>query len=182
MIFTLNDTHVDPWCDTGVADSAYQFCKGGHRGLARPLFLPLSHPFPIIDLLNHQFTTQFRFSKAYHMTQMHDLLLTAGATIWVRQIERHLLTVFDAWLQDINRRKMGVEGRSFRIVRMSRGKGSSWRLISIPILLLVSRRQTGTIQVNFVDLYGSRVYVYYGSLTGLEIHTGCVSRFRMLLL
>jgi dynein heavy chain 1 len=31
--------------------------------------------------------------------------------------------VFDAWLHDINRRDMGVGGRLFEIVRLSRGGG-----------------------------------------------------------
>ena len=30
VIFLLNDTHVDSWCDTGVPDSTNRFGNGGH--------------------------------------------------------------------------------------------------------------------------------------------------------
>jgi hypothetical protein len=106
----------------------------------------------------HQFKTQYRFSEAYHMSQMRDLQPVAGAIIWARQIERQLVTymkhvedmlgkgwilyaegqklqsestafrkkldtclVFEAWLHDINRRNMGVDGRLFEIVRLRGG-------------------------------------------------------------
>lgn len=106
-----------------------------------------------------QFKTQYRYSEAYHMSQMRDLPPIAGAIIWARQIERQLLTymkrvedvlgkgwelyaegqklqsessafrkkldtrpVYEAWLHDINRRNMGVDGRLFEIVRL-RGAG-----------------------------------------------------------
>lgn len=39
-----------------------------------------------------QFKTQYRYSEAYHMSQMRDLPPIAGAIIWARQIERQLLT------------------------------------------------------------------------------------------
>jgi len=75
----------------------------------------------------------------------------AGAIIWARQIERQLQTymkrienilglsqklqsesaafrkkldtqpVFEAWLQDINRCNMGIDGRLFEIVRLCGG-------------------------------------------------------------
>lgn len=115
------------------------------------------------DLL--QFKTQYRFSEAYHMSQMRDLPPIAGAIIWARQIERQLSTymkrvedvlgkgwelyaegqklqvestsfrkkldtkpVFDAWLHDINRRDMGINGRLFEIMRL-RGGGAGFQLV-----------------------------------------------------
>ncbi|KAK0438444.1 dynein heavy chain, N-terminal region 1-domain-containing protein [Armillaria borealis] len=103
-----------------------------------------------IKHLHDKFKTQYRYSEAYHMSQMRDLPPIAGAIIWARQIERQLLTymkrvedvlgqklqsessafrkkldtrpVYDAWLHDINRRNMGVDGRLFEIVRL-RGAG-----------------------------------------------------------
>jgi len=45
------------------------------------------------------------------MTRMRNLPSIAGAIIWARQIKRQLLTVFDAWLHNINRRSMSVDGR-----------------------------------------------------------------------
>ena len=39
-----------------------------------------------------QFKTQYRFSEAFHMSQMSDLPPIPGAIIWARQIERQLLT------------------------------------------------------------------------------------------
>ncbi|KAF4584562.1 hypothetical protein EYR38_001791 [Pleurotus pulmonarius] len=108
-----------------------------------------------IKHLHDKFKTQYRFSEAYHMSQMRDLPPIAGAIIWARQIDRQLLTymkrvedvlgkgwelyaegqrlqgdsaafrkkldtrpVFDAWLHDINRRNMGVDGRLFEILRL----------------------------------------------------------------
>ncbi|KAF8991378.1 dynein heavy chain, N-terminal region 1-domain-containing protein [Cyathus striatus] len=98
-----------------------------------------------IKRLHDKFKTQYRYSEAYHMAQMRDLPPIAGAIIWARQIERQLLRkgwelyaegqklqsessafrkkldtrpVFDAWLHDINRRNMGVDGRLFEIVRL----------------------------------------------------------------
>jgi hypothetical protein len=107
---------------------------------------------------SRQFKTQYRFSEAYHMSQMRDLPPIAGEIIWTRQIERQLQTymkrvedvlgkgwehyaegqklqsesnafrkkldthpVFQAWLQDISRRNMGVDGRLFEIVRLRGG-------------------------------------------------------------
>ncbi|KAK0199499.1 dynein heavy chain, N-terminal region 1-domain-containing protein [Desarmillaria ectypa] len=112
-----------------------------------------------IKHLHDKFKTQYRYSEAYHMSQMRDLPPIAGAIIWARQIERQLLTymkrvedvlgkgwelyaegqklqsessafrkkldtrpVYEAWLHDINRRNMGVDGRLFEIVRL-RGAG-----------------------------------------------------------
>ncbi|PBK84870.1 cytoplasmic dynein heavy chain 1 [Armillaria gallica] len=112
-----------------------------------------------IKHLHDKFKTQYRYSEAYHMSQMRDLPPIAGAIIWARQIERQLLTymkrvedvlgkgwelyaegqklqsessafrkkldtrpVYEAWLHDISRRNMGVDGRLFEIVRL-RGAG-----------------------------------------------------------
>ncbi|KAH7874452.1 dynein heavy chain, N-terminal region 1-domain-containing protein [Lentinula edodes] len=111
-----------------------------------------------IKHLHDKFKTQYRYSEAYHMSQMRDLPPIAGAIIWARQIERQLLTymkrvedvlgkgwelyaegqklqsessafrkkldtrpVYEAWLHDINRRNMGVDGRLFEIVRLRGG-------------------------------------------------------------
>ncbi|KAH9983281.1 cytoplasmic dynein heavy chain 1 [Russula compacta] len=45
-----------------------------------------------IKRLHDKFKTQYRFSEAYHMSQMRDLPPIAGTIIWARQIERQLLT------------------------------------------------------------------------------------------
>ncbi|THU76677.1 hypothetical protein K435DRAFT_878859 [Dendrothele bispora CBS 962.96] len=45
-----------------------------------------------IKHLHDKFKTQYRFSEAYHMSQMRDLPPIAGAIIWARQIEHQLLT------------------------------------------------------------------------------------------
>ncbi|TFK18751.1 dynein heavy chain protein 2 [Coprinopsis marcescibilis] len=111
-----------------------------------------------IKHLHDKFKTQYRYSEAYHMSQMRDLPPIAGAIIWARQIERQLLAymkrvedvlgkgwelyaegqklqsessafrkkldtrpVFEAWLHDINRRNMGVDGRLFEIVKLRIG-------------------------------------------------------------
>ncbi|KAI6095243.1 dynein heavy chain, N-terminal region 1-domain-containing protein [Pisolithus sp. B1] len=44
-----------------------------------------------IKRLHGKFKTQYRFSEAYHMSQMCDLLPIAGAIIWALQIEWQLL-------------------------------------------------------------------------------------------
>ncbi|KAI6112761.1 dynein, cytoplasmic, heavy polypeptide 1, partial [Pisolithus sp. B1] len=44
-----------------------------------------------IKRLHGKFKTQYHFSEAYHMSQMHDLLPIAGAIIWALQIEWQLL-------------------------------------------------------------------------------------------
>ncbi|KAJ8515286.1 hypothetical protein ONZ45_g7260 [Pleurotus djamor] len=114
-----------------------------------------------IKHLHDKFKTQYRFSEAYHMSQMRDLPPIAGAIIWARQIDRQLLTymkrvedvlgkgwelyaegqrlqgdsaafrkkldtrpVYEAWLHDINRRNMGVDGRLFEILRLRATGGS----------------------------------------------------------
>lgn len=111
-----------------------------------------------IKRLHDKFKTQYRFSEAYHMSQMRDLPPISGAIIWARQIDRQLQTymkrvedvfgkgwehyaegqklqtesaafrkkldtrpVYDAWLHDINRRDMGVNGRLFEIVKLRGG-------------------------------------------------------------
>ena len=110
-----------------------------------------------------QFKTQYRFSEAYHMSQMRDLPPIAGAIIWAREIERQLSTymkrvedvfgkdwlfyaegqklqaesasfrrkldtraLYEAWLHDINRRDMGVNGRLFEIARL---RGGGYQLV-----------------------------------------------------
>ncbi|KAH9964086.1 dynein heavy chain, N-terminal region 1-domain-containing protein [Lactifluus volemus] len=45
-----------------------------------------------IKRLHDKFKTQYRYSEAYHMSQMRDLPPIAGTIIWARQIERQLLT------------------------------------------------------------------------------------------
>ncbi|KAI0369874.1 dynein heavy chain protein 2 [Pilatotrama ljubarskyi] len=45
-----------------------------------------------IKRLHEKFKTQYRFSEAYHMSQMRDLPPISGAIIWARQIDRQLQT------------------------------------------------------------------------------------------
>ncbi|KAH9927411.1 dynein heavy chain [Epithele typhae] len=45
-----------------------------------------------IKRLHDKFKTQYRFSEAYHMSQMRDLPPISGAIIWARQIDRQLQT------------------------------------------------------------------------------------------
>ncbi|KAI1790505.1 dynein heavy chain [Ganoderma leucocontextum] len=45
-----------------------------------------------IKRLHDKFKTQYRFSEAYHMSQMRDLPPISGAITWARQIDRQLQT------------------------------------------------------------------------------------------
>ncbi|KAJ7572472.1 dynein heavy chain, N-terminal region 1-domain-containing protein [Mycena floridula] len=107
-----------------------------------------------IKHLHDKFKTQYRYSESYHMSQMRDLPPIAGAadqTIasYLSEAGRRCLEqglgaeqrlqrestafrkkldirpVFDAWLFDINRRNMGVEGRLFEVVRLRSQASSS---------------------------------------------------------
>lgn len=53
-----------------------------------------------IKHLHHKFKTQYRYSEAYHMSQMRDLPPIAGAIIWARQIERQL-TMYMKRVEDV---------------------------------------------------------------------------------
>ncbi|KAF8959823.1 cytoplasmic dynein heavy chain 1 [Flammula alnicola] len=138
-----------------------------------------------IKHLHEKFKTQYRFSEAYHMSQMRDLPPIAGAIIWARQIERQLQTymkrvedvlgkgwehysesqklqsestafrkkldtrpVFDAWLQDINRRNMGVDGRLFEIVRL-RGGGFQLAVNFDPQIITLFKEVRNLLWLNF---------------------------------
>ncbi|KIK50397.1 hypothetical protein GYMLUDRAFT_253036 [Collybiopsis luxurians FD-317 M1] len=79
-----------------------------------------------IKHLHDKFKTQYRSSSSYHMSLMRDLPPISGAILWARQIDRQLLTymkriedvlgVYKAWLTDIQRCNMGVEGQLFEII------------------------------------------------------------------
>ncbi|KAF9481287.1 cytoplasmic dynein heavy chain 1 [Pholiota conissans] len=138
-----------------------------------------------IKHLHEKFKTQYRFSEAYHMSQMRDLPPIAGAIIWARQIERQLQTymkrvedvlgkgwehyaegqklqsesvafrkkldtrpVFEAWLQDINRRNMGVDGRLFEIVRL-RGGGFQLAVNFDPQIITLFKEVRNLLWLNF---------------------------------
>ncbi|KAH9487400.1 Dynein heavy chain, cytoplasmic [Psilocybe cubensis] len=138
-----------------------------------------------IKHLHEKFKTQYRFSEAYHMSQMRDLPPIAGAIIWARQIERQLQTymkrvedvlgkgwehyaegqklqsestafrkkldtrpVFDAWMQDINRRNMGVDGRLFEIVRL-RGGGFQLAVNFDPQIITLFKEVRNLLWLNF---------------------------------
>ncbi|KAL0579670.1 dynein heavy chain [Marasmius crinis-equi] len=55
------------------------------------------------------FKTQYRSSEAYHMSQMHDLTLIAGAIIWACQIERQLVTYMKRVINDKDNQKSDVD-------------------------------------------------------------------------
>ncbi|KAI0055925.1 cytoplasmic dynein heavy chain 1 [Artomyces pyxidatus] len=138
-----------------------------------------------IKRLHDKFKTQYRYSEAYHMSQMRDLPPIAGAIIWARQIERQLLTymkrvedvlgkgwelyaegqklqsessafrkkldtrpVYDAWLHDINRRDMGVNGRLFEIVRL-RGGGFQLAVNFDPQIITLFKEVRNLLWLNF---------------------------------
>ncbi|KAF8139617.1 dynein heavy chain, N-terminal region 1-domain-containing protein [Boletus edulis] len=138
-----------------------------------------------IKRLHDKFKTQYRFSEAYHMSQMRDLPPIAGAIIWARQIERQLLTymkrvedvlgkgwelyaegqklqsestafrrkldtrpVFEAWLHDINRRDMAVNGRLFEIVRL-RGGGFQLAVNFDPQTITLFKEVRNLLWLNF---------------------------------
>ncbi|KAI0318175.1 cytoplasmic dynein heavy chain 1 [Amylostereum chailletii] len=138
-----------------------------------------------IKRLHDKFKTQYRYSEAYHMSQMRDLPPIAGTIIWARQIERQLLTymkrvedvlgkgwelyaegqklqsessafrkkldtrpVFDAWLHDINRRDMGVNGRLFEIVRL-RGGGFQLAVNFDPQIITLFKEVRNLLWLNF---------------------------------
>ncbi|KAH7884160.1 dynein heavy chain, N-terminal region 1-domain-containing protein [Phlebopus sp. FC_14] len=138
-----------------------------------------------IKRLHDKFKTQYRYSEAYHMSQMRDLPPIAGAIIWARQIERQLLTymkrvedvlgkgwelyaegqklqsestafrkkldtrpVFEAWLQDISRRDMAVNGRLFEIVRL-RGGGFQLAVNFDPQTITLFKEVRNLLWLNF---------------------------------
>ncbi|KAG6864894.1 hypothetical protein C0991_006509 [Blastosporella zonata] len=140
-----------------------------------------------IKHLHDKFKTQYRFSEAYHMSQMRDLPPIAGAIIWARQIERQLLTymkrvedvlgkgwelyaegqklqseslafrkkldtrpVYDAWLHDINRRNMGVDGRLFEIVRLRGATGGFQLAVNFdPQIITLFKEVRNLLWLNF---------------------------------
>ncbi|KAF8919991.1 dynein heavy chain [Mucidula mucida] len=138
-----------------------------------------------IKHLHDKFKTQYRYSEAYHMSQMRDLPPIAGAIIWARQIERQLITymkrvedvlgkgwelyaegqklqsessafrkkldtrpVYDAWLHDINRRNMSVDGRLFEIVRL-RGGGFQLAVNFDPQIITLFKEVRNLLWLNF---------------------------------
>ncbi|KAI0932820.1 hypothetical protein AcW1_000166 [Taiwanofungus camphoratus] len=138
-----------------------------------------------IKRLHDKFKTQYRFSEAYHMSQMRDLPPISGAIIWARQIDRQLQTymkrvedvlgkgwelyaegqklqsessafrkkldtrpVYDAWLQDISRRDMGVNGRLFEIVRL-RGGGFQLAVNFDPQIITLFKEVRNLLWQNF---------------------------------
>ncbi|TFY63461.1 hypothetical protein EVJ58_g3234 [Rhodofomes roseus] len=138
-----------------------------------------------IKRLHDKFKTQYRFSEAYHMSQMRDLPPISGAIIWARQIDRQLQTymkrvedvlgkgwelyaegqklqsesaafrkkldtrpVYDAWLHDINRRDMGVNGRLFEIVRL-RGGGFQLAVNFDPQIITLFKEVRNLLWQNF---------------------------------
>ncbi|KAI0089933.1 dynein heavy chain, N-terminal region 1-domain-containing protein [Irpex rosettiformis] len=138
-----------------------------------------------IQRLHHKFKTQYRFSEAYHMSQMRDLPPISGAIIWARQIERQLQTymkrvenvlgkewehyaegqrlqseseafkkkletkpVFDAWLHDINRRDLGINGRLLEIIRL-RGGGYQLAVNFDPQIITLFKEVRNLLWQNF---------------------------------
>ncbi|KAI0668593.1 dynein heavy chain [Trametes maxima] len=138
-----------------------------------------------IKRLHEKFKTQYRFSEAYHMSQMRDLPPISGAIIWARQIDRQLQTymkrvedvlgkgwelyaegqklqsessafrkkldvrpVYEAWLHDINRRDMGVNGRLFEIVRL-RGGGYQLAVNFDPQIITLFKEVRNLLWQNF---------------------------------
>ncbi|OSX67981.1 hypothetical protein POSPLADRAFT_1176995 [Postia placenta MAD-698-R-SB12] len=138
-----------------------------------------------IKRLHDKFKTQYRFSEAYHMSQMRDLPPISGAIVWARQIDRQLQAymkrvedvlgkgwelyaegqklqsesaafrkkldtrpVYDAWLHDINRRDMGVNGRLFEIVRL-RGGGFQLAVNFDPQIITLFKEVRNLLWQNF---------------------------------
>ncbi|KAH6880862.1 cytoplasmic dynein heavy chain 1 [Coprinopsis sp. MPI-PUGE-AT-0042] len=138
-----------------------------------------------IKHLHDKFKTQYRYSEAYHMSQMRDLPPIAGAIVWAKQIERQLNAymkrvedvlgkgwelyaegqklqsesaafrkkletrpVFEAWLHDINRRNMGVDGRLFEIVRL-RGGGYQLAVNFDPQIITLFKEVRNLLWLNF---------------------------------
>ncbi|WVN87983.1 uncharacterized protein L203_103180 [Cryptococcus depauperatus CBS 7841] len=75
-----------------------------------------------IRRLRQKFTTNYRNSQAYHMSQMRDFPSVSSAIIWARQIERQLLTYMKrvedvlgkGWESYAEGHKLQVESTSFR--------------------------------------------------------------------
>lgn len=75
-----------------------------------------------IKHLHHKFKTQYRYSEAYHMSQMRDLPPIAGAIIWAKQIERQLSTYMKrvedvlgkGWEHYADGQKLQTESLAFR--------------------------------------------------------------------
>ncbi|KAG1882389.1 dynein heavy chain, N-terminal region 1-domain-containing protein [Suillus subluteus] len=155
-----------------------------------------------IKRLHDKFKTQYRFSEAYHMSQMRDI---AGAIIWARQIERQLLTymkrvedvlgkgwelyaegqklqsestafrkkletrpVYDAWLHDINRRDMGVNGRPFEI----EVRNLSWLDFQVPHAITNMAKDAKRVYPHAVSLSMETVRSYGQTLDLVENNMG----------
>ncbi|EMD41483.1 dynein heavy chain protein 2 [Gelatoporia subvermispora B] len=75
-----------------------------------------------IKRLHDKFKTQYRFSEAYHMSQMRDLPPISGAIIWARQIDRQLQTYMkrvedvlgSGWEHYAEGQKLKSESAAFR--------------------------------------------------------------------
>jgi Dynein heavy chain, N-terminal region 1 len=82
-------------------------------------------------LLIHQFKTQYRFSEAYHMSQMRDLPPIASAIIWARQIKQQLLTYLKH-VKDVLGKgwELYAEGQRARCLRhgYTTSTGGTWEL------------------------------------------------------
>lgn len=97
-----------------------------------------------IKRLHDKFKTQYRFSEAYHMSQMRDLPPIAGAIIWARQIDRQLQTYMKR-VEDVlgsdyeyyaQGQKLQQESASFRKKLETRPVFEAW-------LMDINRRDLG---------------------------------------
>ena len=67
VIFLLNDTHIDSWCDTGVPDSTYRLCQGGRYTCTTRYPLPPSFP-----------------SISNHWPTKHQITASPERTAWLK--------------------------------------------------------------------------------------------------
>ncbi|KAI0249468.1 cytoplasmic dynein heavy chain 1 [Lactifluus subvellereus] len=87
-----------------------------------------------IKRLHDKFKTQYRYSEAYHMSQMRDLPPIAGTIIWARQIERQLLTYMKrvedvlgkGWELYAEGQKLQAESTAFRRKLDTRSVYEAW--------------------------------------------------------
>ncbi|KAG6887387.1 hypothetical protein C0992_012466 [Termitomyces sp. T32_za158] len=88
-----------------------------------------------IKHLHDKFKTQYRFSEAYHMSQMRDIPPIAGTIIWARQIERQLLTYMKrvedvlgkGWELYAEGQKLQTESTAFRKKLETQPVFDAWR-------------------------------------------------------
>jgi dynein heavy chain 1 len=110
-----------------------------------------------IRQLRQKFTANYRYSQAYHMSQMRDLPSVSSAIIWARQIERQLLTYMKrvedvlgkGWESYAEGHKLQVESASFRTRLDTKPLYDAW-------IAEITKRGNLTVNGRLFDIVRSR--------------------------